>query len=126
MVLAIMRPGLQAHLLDKNVKKIVFLKHVAHELKLAGLTFHARDFTDLLKGRSELFDLVVSRALSCEPRFIDYLIPCVTRNGFLVLMTGPSRQPAVISPYMREVDRWDGILPFTGAARTVSLWQKLS
>lgn len=84
--LAILDPSKQWVLLDKNSKKIRFLKQVIAELHLANVTaIHSRseDFHP-----SECFDTILSRALGTLRLFIELTQHLLCPNGILMAMKG--------------------------------------
>ncbi|MGD9487486.1 MAG: 16S rRNA (guanine(527)-N(7))-methyltransferase RsmG [Calditrichaceae bacterium] len=70
-------------LLDSSRKKILFLKSLIKKMELSA---------DVILGRaesaSELFDVVVARAVADIPTLIDLSLPLLNRPGFLYTMKG--------------------------------------
>ena len=86
---SIFYPGLQAHLLEANSKKIHFLRHVLRRLKLSGI--------NALKGRIEkdqslldpsAYRLITSRALADLARTLTWCAPFLAHGGYLLCFLG--------------------------------------
>jgi 16S rRNA (guanine527-N7)-methyltransferase len=112
--------------LDRNPKKIVFLKYVAKELdllKIQFLNFPMQDFMD--QSSSGHFDVVVSRAFASDPHLIDSLHQLVAPGGSLVRMAGPVSAGKVFPlNNFRESRRWEGTLPFSDSFRSVICYNR--
>ncbi|MGO9570255.1 MAG: 16S rRNA (guanine(527)-N(7))-methyltransferase RsmG [Desulfomonilaceae bacterium] len=113
--------------LDRNPKKIVFLKHVARELKLTGVRFLNSPLQHIMDNASlGHFDVVVSRAFASDPHLMDTLHHLLAPSGSLVRMAGPaSARKAFPLHNFREVFRWDGTLPFSESHRSVFRYTKI-
>jgi len=121
MVIKIADESLRMTLLDKNPKKIVFLKHVTKELGLLEVAFLNIRFETLLAQESPLFfDVVVSRAVSYTSEFFDSLRRLLSPGGSVIRMAGPSTRglPEEISRYA-VAETWAGRLPFSTRIRYV-------
>ncbi len=126
MVVAEARPKLQITLLDRDPKKIVFLKHLAKELTLDSVNFLNIRLEQLrASSESEGFELVMSRAFASDSAILDSFAGILTPGGFLVRMAGPSmsREETPLMNFAEE-DRWTGTLPFTNHYRQVILYRK--
>jgi len=121
MVLKSVDPSLDMTLLDRDAKKIVFLKYVARELGLTDVTFLHTVLARVLKlPISPPFDLIVSRAFSSDPVVLNSFSRLLRSGGSLVRMTGPS--DSVHSsrlPNFRLQQLWEGTLPFSSHYRRV-------
>ncbi|MDQ7781579.1 MAG: 16S rRNA (guanine(527)-N(7))-methyltransferase RsmG [Desulfomonilaceae bacterium] len=126
MVLKIADPSLDVTLLDRNPRKVVFLKHAAHRLELKGITFLNLPVEALLQeGKIPAYDVVVSRALSSDPHFLDSLYRLLRPGGGLIAMTGPgSDMEGLHLPHFTLGKTWEGGLPFTDTFRRVSLYSR--
>ena len=126
MVLKIVDRSLEITLLDRDPRKIVFLKHLAHHLDLPGVAFLNVSVEKLLHEAHPLsFDVVVSRALTSEENFLDSLHKVLQRDGFLITMTGPSSaQQGLVLRHFSLKDQWEGHLPFLHAFRRVTLYSR--
>jgi 16S rRNA (guanine527-N7)-methyltransferase len=113
---------------DRNPKKIVFLKHVARELNLSGVRFLnalLQDFMD--NSLPEQFDVVVSRAFASDPQLMDTLHHLLAPGGSLIRMAGPaSVEKEFPLNHFRESFRWDGSLPFSDRLRSVFRYTKIA
>lgn len=121
MVLRSVDSSLDMTLLDRDAKKIVFLKYVARELGLTDITFLHTALANLLKlPISPPFDLIVSRAFSSDPLVLNSFSRLLVSGGSLVRMTGPT--DAVHSSRLsnfRVQQLWEGTLPFSSHYRRV-------
>ena len=112
---------LQLTLLDRDPKKIVFLKHVASALKLTGVNFINMSLKNLLANPAgRQFDHVVSRGFSSNVTLLDGLRPLLAPKGRLITMSGPSSEKLALENF-RLSKSWEGILPFSNRFRKVSL-----
>lgn len=88
--LALSRPELQVYLLDANLKKIRFVRHLIAELALKNVTaVHCR--AEHYKT-SEGFDTAVARALGSLKVLVELGMPLLRSNGKILAMKG--RYPA--------------------------------
>jgi len=114
---------LHVTLMDRNPKKIVFLKHAARELKLTGVNFINMSLKDLLVNPSgSRFDHVVSRGFSSNITLLDGVHSLLAPKGCLITMAGPSSEKLALENF-RLAKSWEGILPFSNRFRKVSLHQ---
>jgi 16S rRNA (guanine527-N7)-methyltransferase len=127
-VLRTARDTLQLTLLDRDAKKIVFLKHLARELGLKDTTYINRDLKDLVENSgSTQFDIAVSRAFSSNPAVMDSTHSLLAPDGGVVVMGGPSFKPKdFLLSHFRESMSWEGLLPFSNRLRKVCLYSKRS
>lgn len=87
-VIAIVRPDLEVHLLEATGKKVQFLRDTAAALDL-GLTVHHGRAEEL--ARSELaggFGLVTARAVASLPRLLPLTVPFLAEHGVLYAVKG--------------------------------------
>ena len=88
-VIAIVRPDLEVHLLESTRKKVAFLEEVADALGL-GLTVHHGRAEELAR-REELadsFDLVTARAVAALEDLLDLTLPFLAADGVLYAVKG--------------------------------------
>ena len=90
MVLAMVSPEREVHLMDSLNKRITFLDHVVDELGLSNVrTFHGRaEEAGRAKKFREQYGLVVSRAVARLPILAEYCLPFVHLGGYFVAMKG--------------------------------------
>lgn len=90
MVLAMVSPEREVHLMDSLNKRITFLDHVVGELGLSNVsTFHGRaEEAGRDKKFREQYSLVVSRAVARLPILAEYCLPFVHMGGYFVAMKG--------------------------------------
>jgi 16S rRNA (guanine527-N7)-methyltransferase len=125
MVLQAASRNLKVTLMDRDPRKIVFLKHAAEKLGLSSLSFLNRSLNDLLQSPpNPLFDVVVSRAFSSIPRIMDSLADLTIHDGHLIVMAGPSSHNRFELSNFHEIDSWQGTLPFSDRYRRVILYKK--
>ncbi len=84
--LAIVQPERQFTLLDSNLKKIMFVQHVAGLLGLENVAAHRARGEDYAPGHG--FDTVIARALAGLPRLVEIAGHHVGENGVFVAMKG--------------------------------------
>jgi 16S rRNA (guanine527-N7)-methyltransferase len=120
--LALARPNLAVTLLDRNPKKIVFLKHAARELGLTNTTIVMSSIEDhLASSRRPAYDVVVFRAWAPDATLGRAIIELLAPRGSLIRMTGPvTSQLAQDHGDLHEVEAWEGVLPFSDARRRVA------
>lgn len=121
MVMKIADQSLHMTLLDKNPKKIVFLKHVARELGLSGIRFVNMELQHFLSSEGfEPVQVVVFRALAVEPVFMDSVRALLCSGGSLICMLGPpNRLPDHVWQDFQRQQVWEGSLPFSDRFRRV-------
>lgn len=126
MVIRIADPAKRVTLLDRNPKRIVFLKHVAHALSLADVRYLDCDVRRYLSDpRGVTFDVVVSRAFSSDLDFLDALSGLVADAGRLVRMSGPNSGKVESPPVGFRVSAlWEGTLPGSRVRRKVVAFQR--
>ncbi len=127
MVLRIADPSLNLTLLDKDAKKIVFLKYVARELGLTDLRFLHSTLDKLFRHPpSPLFDVVVSRAFSSDPSVLTLFVSLLNPGGSVIRMAGPGDSLHGTPPVgLRENQIWEGILPFSSNFRRVTRYSMM-
>ncbi len=82
--LKVMIPSLMVTLVEAKRKKVNFLRHVIRELGLTNIeAVHAR-IEDLGDQKAGNFEVVVSRAFSNLPRFVELSLPYLVPNGQLI------------------------------------------
>lgn len=91
--LAIMRPHVAVTLLEATGKKVAFLRRVADDLGLDNVTalnFRAEEaaYHPTLRGH---IDIVLARAVARLPVLLEYCLPFVRPNGFVLAMKAGDR-----------------------------------
>ncbi len=127
-VLAVARDSLKLALLDRDPKKIVFLKNLVRELGLEEITYINRDLKEVLENPGSIrFDIAVSRAFSSDSGIMDSVHSLLVPGGGLVIMGGPSFDPKhFLLNHFRPSNSWEGLLPFSDRFRKVCLYEKIS
>lgn len=128
MVMRIVDESLRITLMDKDVKKIIFLKTAANKLDLADLRFLNVQLDNLTKKPPDIqYNLIISRAFISDASTMDRLHLLLPPEGLLVRMAGPaSRDEKLIMPHFRQVRMWEGELPLSNFSRRILLYKKLS
>ena len=89
MVVAIVRPDLEVHLLDSTRKKVTFLQEAATALDINVVVHHGR--AEELARHEEFahsFDLVTARAVAALGDLLDITLPFLTDDGVLYAVKG--------------------------------------
>ena len=88
--LLIARPDLRLTLVDSLNKRLEFLRDVLNRLGLSAEIVHMRaeDFSHQAAHR-EQYDVAVARALAALSPLMEYLLPCVRREGVAICWKGP-------------------------------------
>lgn len=95
--LAIMRPDLKIVLFDSLQKRLNFLTSVITELGLSNVTtLHGRaeDMSHVREHR-ETYDLVTSRAVARLPILLEWALPYVKQNGYMVALKGAAYEEEI-------------------------------
>ncbi|MFA9431565.1 16S rRNA (guanine(527)-N(7))-methyltransferase RsmG [Egicoccus sp. AB-alg2] len=104
LVVAIVRPEYEIHLLDSTRKKADFLRDAAARLGLA-VTVHNGRAEDLARGElAASFDLVTARAVASLERLIPWTLPFLRPGGVLHAIKGErwSEELAAAEPVVRR------------------------
>lgn len=90
LVLAIVVPQLHITLLEATGKKIKFLEHIIHTLRLKNAsTLHARaEEAGHMPNHREKYDVVVARAVARLPALVEYMLPLAKVGGMCIAMKG--------------------------------------
>ncbi len=83
-------PSLQVLSIDAVQKKILFQRHVSRLLALSGfeaLHLRAEELPGHLAGKNR-FDVIVSRAFTSIPDFVELALPCLAAGGRIIAMKG--------------------------------------
>lgn len=87
-VIAVMRPELDVHLLEATAKKTDFLRQVARDLELEVTVHHGRA-EDLRQGPlAAWFDVVTARAVAPLRELLDITVPFLAPEGALYAVKG--------------------------------------
>jgi 16S rRNA (guanine527-N7)-methyltransferase len=126
LVLHTVDASLKLTLLDRNTKKIVFLKHAARELDLPGIDFLNKRLEDLLDC-PVTFDLVISRAFASDLSVLDSFHKLLPDKGYMIRMAGPASldEDSDLDHFI-QLAVWEGLLPFSKSFRRVILYTKKS
>lgn len=121
MVMSIANPRLEVTLMDRDPRKIVFLKYVSKELGISGVGFLNAPLRDLLVMPAPIsFQVIVSRAFSSDPALMDRLCCLVSTGGSLIRMAGPGslKEDFHLKNFQQNAV-WEGNLPFSNRFRRV-------
>ena len=88
--LAMVKPDLVVKAMEATAKKLMFIEHVADQLKLDNLrTLHARaEDAGQEPGHRAHFDVVTARAVARLPALMEYLLPLAKIGGVCIAMKG--------------------------------------
>jgi 16S rRNA (guanine527-N7)-methyltransferase len=92
--LKILNPSLKVMLIDGTRKKVNFLKHALRMLKLESIEAHQIRAENLHEDPTyaNLFDVIISRALSPLKLFVKMALPLLAQHGTLMAMKGEVSQ----------------------------------
>ncbi len=94
--LAILREDLAITALDATEKKVAFIRDMAEELGLPGVTPLAGRAELLAKGElREAFDLATARAVASLPVLLELTAPFVKKGGLILAMKGPGAEEEI-------------------------------
>jgi 16S rRNA (guanine527-N7)-methyltransferase len=96
-VLAIVRPELEIHLLDSTEKKAGFLEGVGRELRLPIVVHRGRAEALAKPPLVDTFDVVTARAVAPLDRLIGWTIPFLRVGGLLYAVKGERWQDELAS-----------------------------
>jgi 16S rRNA (guanine527-N7)-methyltransferase len=92
--LKILNPSLRVMLIDGTRKKVNFLKHALRTLKLESIEAHQIRAENLREdpAYANLFDIIISRALSSLQLFVEMALPLLAKQGTIMAMKGEVNQ----------------------------------
>ena len=130
--LKMVKPSLEATLIDSVRKKVDFQKHIIRTLGLKGIeAIHGRvQDKEILQCMGEQFDMVISRAFSDLQTFLILSFPFLKRGGKVLAMKGD-----VSSEEIGLLSKMEGaryrlqktvpfFLPFSSLKRSILLFEK--
>ncbi len=119
LILKIAVQSLEITLVEKNQKRVLFLKEVARTIGLEGVCIFNRDYNSLIDDKhGQKYDIVVSRAFSSKPSFFKNLTHFIRDSGSFIVMAGPSMAKQMIEIEGYSVtESWEGILPHSTVVR---------
>lgn len=125
-VLGTVDPSLQITLLDKDPRRIVFLKHLVSRLDLKGIKFANVSLSTFLRDCNGIgFDVAISRAFSSDGAVIDSLHGLLNPSGRVIAMLGPAFTHQLPSVQKFDIcDSWEGTLPFLNHSRRIIVFKK--
>lgn len=85
-VVAIMRPDLDVHLIEPMDRRVTWLSDVARELDLSNVRIH-RARAEELHGE-EAYDVVSARAVAHLKKLVPWTVPLITPGGVLLALKG--------------------------------------
>ncbi len=127
LVMKIAEENIKLTLLDRDAKKIVFLKYAASVLQLRDIRFLNISVQTLTENPDRpIYDVIVSRAFSLQPEWITPLGLILNPRGRLVRMAGPASRKEDLSLSGFELESmWEGHLPFSSHFRRIILYRKI-
>jgi 16S rRNA (guanine527-N7)-methyltransferase len=107
LVLAIVRPELEVHLLDSTAKKTAFLVEAADALDVE-VAVHTGRVEQLMRGElAGTFDVVTARALAPLDRLVGWTLPFLRVGGLLCAIKG-ERWDTELDAAQSELQRLGG------------------
>ncbi|WP_157212298.1 16S rRNA (guanine(527)-N(7))-methyltransferase RsmG [Desulfomonile tiedjei] len=127
LVIKIANENIKLTLLDRDAKKIVFLKYAASVLQLREIRFLNISVQTLTENPDRpAYDVIVSRAFSLRSEWMTPLGMILNPRGMLVRMAGPaSRKEDLSLPGFELENMWEGHLPFSSHFRRIILYRKI-
>lgn len=95
LVLAMMRPDLEVHLVEPMQRRVAWLQEVTRDLKLENVDVHAQRAEDL-HGHL-IADAVTARAVAALDKLGRWCLPLVRLNGALLALKGQRAQDEVVA-----------------------------
>lgn len=88
----IVLPNIRLTLLDSLEKRTRFLKQLTNDLNLQNVTILHQRAEDAArqKDKRESYDFVLSRAVANLPVLLEYCLPFLKKNGYMICLKGPS------------------------------------
>ncbi|MGB0535624.1 MAG: 16S rRNA (guanine(527)-N(7))-methyltransferase RsmG [Acholeplasmataceae bacterium] len=128
--LKILRPNLNISLLDSNLKKIQYLKHVTEMLQLNNvICIHNRAEHHALSHLNH-YDVIVSRATANMATLLELSIPMLKEGGYLYLYVTPHQitseniMNALKILKTTTYKRYDCDLPLNYGKRSIMVFKK--
>jgi 16S rRNA (guanine527-N7)-methyltransferase len=128
--LKILRPNLNISLLDSNLKKIQYLKHVTETLQLNNvICIHNRAEHHAL-SHLNYYDVIVSRATANMATLLELSIPMLKEGGYLYLYVTPQQisseniMNALKILKTTRYKRYDYDLPLNYGKRSIMVFKK--
>jgi 16S rRNA (guanine527-N7)-methyltransferase len=94
-VLKILCPELDIHLLDSSGKKISFLKFITRELGFNDVKCINQRGEVFSSENKNSFGYAVSRAFTALDLFYEMIVPCLEKTGECIAMKGPDTQKEI-------------------------------
>jgi 16S rRNA (guanine527-N7)-methyltransferase len=116
--------SLKLSLLDRDARKIAFLKVASKELGLEGNRFFLMDVSRLAENPAYhgAFDVVVTRGLAVDEAMFEAFRLLIGPSGGVVRMLGPRTAQSERHPgWLTPAAQWEGRLPFSRQFRKLIL-----
>lgn len=128
MIAAIVDSSIQVTFLEKNIKKIMFLKQSARRLGIRSAAFRHQRLEELIEDpRVPRFDIVVTRAFSSDPNILSNFKVLIDQDGRFLRMVGPRTEGRTRTiPGFDLLDAWEGVLPFADHRRGILVYRPVS
>ena len=131
--LKILNPSLKVMLIDGTRKKVNFLKHALRTLKLESIKAHQIRAENLHENPTylNLFDVIISRALSSLEQFVKMALPLLAKQGTIMAMKGEVSQKELnavnfdVPEDRYHLDVKNYKLPSTAALRSIVIIRHL-
>lgn len=101
LVIAMMRPELDVHLVESDERKCQFMRSVARETALINVTIHTKRIEDVIDDITP--DLITARALASLDKLFDYILPWTAQSPDLrmVFMKGQKAEEEITEAQKR-------------------------
>lgn len=119
LVIKIVLPEINITLVEKNTKKLVFLKEATRALGISDVRFINDKIENFLNSNDfGLFDIVLTRALFLSQSSQNTLSRKLPATASVIRMLGPRSFGRLdVQAYLRPKAEWSGYLPFISAYR---------
>lgn len=119
MILKIAATTFNVTLVEKNPRKVLFLKEIIGVLGLTEIMVLNRDYNSLRYSRNDQkYDVVVSRAFSSKASFFRKLTHFINEAGSFIVMAGPSFEKSSLDVEgFCITNYWEGRLPHSNISR---------
>ena len=132
LVLKILFPDIKLTLIDATLKKCNFLRQVVDNLNLTDVAIINDRIENYAKNNREIYDIVTSRAVAPLQHLLEYGIPLVKINGYLICLKGNlNNEINNLDNYLNKLDisisnKVIFNLPYEDSLRTIISFKKTS
>ncbi len=128
LLIAMMRPALETHLVESDERKCQFMRSVVRETSLKNVTIHTKRIEDAYEDLTP--DFVTARALASLEQLFDYCLPWVQKNpalgfGFMKGMRSSEEVDIAKARYNFTLQSHDSITDWTAQILIVEKLQTI-